>query len=77
MSSTLILPGETAPLSDPKEIRDALGKPLDAIVDAGTCAGGATTVIDLAADTPALIRKGRGELAVLGLQGLENTDLLE
>ena len=77
LSSTLILPGQATPLSDPEEIREALDKPLDAIIDAGICAGGATTVLDLVSEAPALIRQGRGELAVLGLQGLEKTDLLE
>ena len=77
LSSTLILPGETEPLADAAAIHEALDRALDAVIDAGTCAGGATTVIDLAADAPALIRNGRGDLAALGLQGLEKTDLLE
>jgi tRNA threonylcarbamoyl adenosine modification protein (Sua5/YciO/YrdC/YwlC family) len=77
LSSTLILPGETEPLSDAGQIRESLDRALDAVIDAGACAGGATTVVDLAADEPALIRQGSGPLSVLGLQGLEKTDLLE
>jgi tRNA threonylcarbamoyl adenosine modification protein (Sua5/YciO/YrdC/YwlC family) len=77
LSSTLILPGETEPLSNADQIRDSLDRALDAVLDAGACAGGATTVIDLAASEPALIRQGSGDLSVLGLQGLEKTDLLE
>ena len=77
LSSTLILPGETEPLHEPEAIREALEHALDAIVDGGVCAGGATTVIDLAGEDPALVRLGRGDPAALGLQGLEKPDLLE
>ena len=77
LSSTLILPGETEPMHDADTIREALEHSLDAVIDAGHCAGGATTVIDLAAEPPVLIRMGSGDLATLGLQGLEKLDLLE
>ena len=77
LSSTLILPGETEPMHDAEAIREALEHVLDAIIDAGVCAGGASTVIDLASEPPLLIRQGRGNLAAIGLQGLEKPDLLE
>ena len=77
LSTTLIMPGQTEPMHEADAIRDALEQALDAVIDAGTCAGGATTVIDLATDEPALIRMGRGSLEVIGLQGLAKLDLLE
>lgn len=68
LSSTLILPGETEPLHEAEAIRAALGRQLDLVVDGGVCDGGATTVIDLAIDPPEIVRYGRGDLALLGLQ---------
>lgn len=68
VSSTLILPGETEPMHEPEAIRAALEHQLDLVVDGGVCDGGATTVIDLAIDPPEIVRYGRGDLALLGLQ---------
>jgi tRNA threonylcarbamoyl adenosine modification protein (Sua5/YciO/YrdC/YwlC family) len=67
LSSTLLLPGATAPLNDAEEIRAALGKRLDAILDAGACPAQPTTVVDLAVDPPQVTRRGRGDPAKLGL----------
>ena len=67
LATTLIAPGETEPLNDATEIRDRFQKLLGAVVDAGACAMAPTTVIDLSAEEPALLRQGRGELARLGL----------
>jgi tRNA A37 threonylcarbamoyladenosine synthetase subunit TsaC/SUA5/YrdC len=38
------------------------------VVDAGACPGQPTTVIDLSHDEPVLVRQGRGDPALLGLQ---------
>lgn len=67
LTSTLILPGEDVPLSDPYEIRQRLEKELDVIIDAGGCGAEVTTVIDLTGGAPEVIRSGRGSLAALGL----------
>ena len=67
LSSTLILPGESEPLHEPEAIRVALEHQLDLVVDSGVCDGGATTVIDLAIDPPAIVRLGRGDPVSLGL----------
>jgi len=67
LSSTLMLPGDTAPLNDPEEIRERLGKRIDAILDAGACAAEPTTVVDLGVDPPAVTRVGRGDPQRLGL----------
>ena len=67
LGTTLIPAGETEALNDAGEIRDRLEKLLGAVVDAGACPMAPTTVIDLTADEPVLVRQGRGELARIGL----------
>jgi tRNA threonylcarbamoyl adenosine modification protein (Sua5/YciO/YrdC/YwlC family) len=67
LSTTLILPGDEQPLTDPEEIRDRLEKQVDAIIDGGACSFEPSTVIDLSGPEPELIRQGRGDAAVLGL----------
>jgi tRNA threonylcarbamoyl adenosine modification protein (Sua5/YciO/YrdC/YwlC family) len=66
LSATLILPGEETPLSDAPQIRDALERELDLIVDCGSCGIEPTTVIDLTGDAPVVLRQGRGPLAPFG-----------
>ena len=60
MSTTLILPGESMPLTEADEIRDALDRQLDLIIDSGHCGIEPTTVIDLTGDAPRLVREGMG-----------------
>ena len=62
MSSTLLLPGEAVPLTDGREIRARLEHQLDAVLDAGNCGLEPTTVVDLAANPPRILRQGRGRL---------------
>jgi tRNA threonylcarbamoyl adenosine modification protein (Sua5/YciO/YrdC/YwlC family) len=66
LSSTLILPGDEEPLSDPYEIRDRLEHSVDLIIDGGWCGMEPTTVIDMT-DGVELIRRGKGDPAVFGL----------
>ena len=61
MSSTLILPGQDMPMTDPSEILHRLGKDVDLIVDSGICGIEPTTVVDLTGDFPVLLRKGQGD----------------
>lgn len=63
MSSTLSLPGDDYPLSDPGEIRERLEHKVEAIIDAGSCGMEPTSVIDLGPDGPRIIRRGKGELS--------------
>ena len=67
LTSTLILPGEELPLTDPEEIRDRLGKQVELVIEAGYCGPEATTVIDLTSGAPELVRAGRGPLEPFGL----------
>lgn len=61
MSTTLILPGATAPLSEPEAIRDILGNQVELIIDGGHCDQQPTTVVDLTGDMPKVLRVGRGD----------------
>ena len=67
LATTLIPPGDSQPLNDPHEIREALEKRIQAVVDAGACHLAPTTVVDLSQGDAQVIRQGRGELARLGL----------
>jgi len=67
MSSTLIIPGDPLPLTDAREIRARLEHDIDAVLDGGNCGVEPTTVVDLAVSPPQVVRRGKGDLAVLGL----------
>ena len=68
LATTLIPPGDSEPLNDPQQIRERFQKTVQAIVDAGACPRLPTTVIDLTGDETLLVRRGRGDPALLGLQ---------
>jgi tRNA A37 threonylcarbamoyladenosine synthetase subunit TsaC/SUA5/YrdC len=68
LATTLIAPGERAPMNDAQAIRARFQHQLEAVVDAGACPMQPTTVIDLTDDEPVLVRQGRGDPAALGLQ---------
>ncbi|MBA2650756.1 MAG: threonylcarbamoyl-AMP synthase [Tatlockia sp.] len=61
MSTTLVLPGASAPLSEPEAIKDLLGNQTDLIIDGGNCNHEPTTVIDLTGDYPVILREGKGD----------------
>ncbi len=61
MSSTLLLPGDQAPMTDAREIRERLEHQVDVVLDGGNCGVEPTTVIDLSGDAPVLVRQGRGD----------------
>jgi tRNA threonylcarbamoyl adenosine modification protein (Sua5/YciO/YrdC/YwlC family) len=63
MSSTLLLPNDPFPLTDPEDIRDRLEKHVDAIVDGGSCGLEPTSVLDLSGDEVVVVRKGKGDVA--------------
>jgi len=66
MTSSLILPGEDAALTDPEFIRDRLEHQLDLIVDGGPCSSEPTTVVDLTGDVPEVVRVGKGDPSPFG-----------
>lgn len=64
MSSTLILPGEEMPLTDPYEMRDILSHQVDLVIDGGYCGFEDSTVVDMEGDTPVVVRAGKGDIAL-------------
>ncbi|MEX2124243.1 MAG: L-threonylcarbamoyladenylate synthase [Woeseia sp.] len=66
MSSTLMLPGDDVPLTDPHEIDRRIGHEIELIVDAGPTGIEPTTVIDLSGGSIEVLRKGRGDVSSLG-----------
>ena len=68
IATTLISPGETEPMNEASEIRERFQKLVSAVVDAGACPMQPTTVVDLTGDAPVLVRLGRGDPRLLGLE---------
>lgn len=60
LSVSLILPGETEPMSDPYEMQERLDKSVDLIINGGIGGTEASTVISLLEDTPEVLRIGCG-----------------
>jgi tRNA threonylcarbamoyl adenosine modification protein (Sua5/YciO/YrdC/YwlC family) len=65
MSSTLTLPGDDMPLTDPAEIEERIGHEVDVIVDAGPTGIEPTTVLDLSHGSVEILRQGRGDVSAL------------
>jgi tRNA threonylcarbamoyl adenosine modification protein (Sua5/YciO/YrdC/YwlC family) len=63
MSSTLLLPGDSLPLSEPDAIRERVQHVVDAIIDGGACGVEPTSVIDLSRDEVTVLRKGKGDVS--------------
>ena len=61
MSSTLILPGDPEPMSDPQTMRERLEHAVDLVIDGGYCGVQATTVINLTTESPTIERQGKGD----------------
>jgi tRNA threonylcarbamoyl adenosine modification protein (Sua5/YciO/YrdC/YwlC family) len=68
LSSTLILPGDDAPLADAQEIRVRLERDVALVLDGGSCGTVPTTVVDLTGEFAVITREGKGPVA--GLQGI-------
>ena len=60
VSSTLILPHEDLPMTDPYQIRVYLEHQVDLVMDGGFCGHDPTTVIDLTGERPEILRQGKG-----------------
>lgn len=66
-NTSLILPGDDLPVTDPREIEARLRGRIDLIIDGGNGLLGATTVVDLADGQAVLLRQGMGDISVLGI----------
>lgn len=63
MTSSLLLPGEDMPMTDPYDIRDTLEHFVELVIDGGYCGLEPTTVVDLTGDIPELVRQGKGDFS--------------
>lgn len=63
MSSTLTLPGDEMPLTDPMEIEERIGSQIEAIIDCGPTGIEPTSVLDLSKGTVDVLRVGRGDVS--------------
>ena len=65
MSSTLILPGDELPMTEPYEMRERLQHEVDLVIDGGNCGFEATSVVDFQEGSPVVIRHGRGDVSLI------------
>ncbi|GGL15509.1 threonylcarbamoyl-AMP synthase [Mangrovihabitans endophyticus] len=66
LSSTLLMPGDTEPMTMGWEIKERLDHAVDVVVDAGDCGVDPTTVIDFSDGTAEVVREGAGEPSRFG-----------
>lgn len=67
LSTSLILPENELPLSDPLEIKEALSGQIDLVIDGGAGGLDATTVVDMVDGQVLLVRAGMGDISAIGL----------
>lgn len=61
VSSTLLLPGEDAPMTSGWAIKERLDHVVDAVLDSGECGEVPTTVVDFSEGEPVIRRQGAGD----------------
>ncbi|MEV0724690.1 L-threonylcarbamoyladenylate synthase [Micromonospora purpureochromogenes] len=61
VSSTLLMPGDTEPMTQGWEIRERLDHVVDAVIDSGECGTLPTTVIDFSEGEAEILRRGAGD----------------
>lgn len=61
LSSTLILPGKSEPMTEGWLVKDELDHSVDLILDAGECVARPTTVVDYSSGVPEVVRVGAGD----------------
>ena len=64
MSSTLQLPADEHPMTDPYDIRQILESQLDLVIDGGYRGIDPTTVVSLLEETPEIWREGKGDISL-------------
>ena len=62
LSSTLLLPGEDEPLTDPVDVEARIGKLVDVIVASGVPGTTPSTVVDFSSGAPVVRRVGAGPI---------------
>lgn len=61
LTASLIIPGETHPMTDGWTIQEEFSHCLDAVLDGGFSGFEPTTMIDFTEEEPVLVRQGQGE----------------
>lgn len=65
MSSTLTLPGDDTPMTDPLEIEERIGNQIEVIVHSGPVGIEPTSVVDLSEGRVNILRVGRGDVTAI------------
>ena len=50
-------------MTDARDIREALERDVDLVIDGGNCGVEPTTVVDMTGDVPVVVRAGKGDVA--------------
>ena len=61
LTSTLILPGHTEPMTDGWTVKEELDHQVDVVLDSGECGTEPTTVVDFSDGVPEVLRVGAGD----------------
>lgn len=61
MSTSLILPEDELPLSEPYQLEEQMARRVDLILESGACGLEPTTVVDLVEGVPVVVRRGLGD----------------
>lgn len=69
LCTTLILPGQSQPMTDPDEIEDRLAQQIDLMIDGAAGRLEPTTVIDMTEGEPMVIRVGLGPIREMTTAG--------
>jgi tRNA threonylcarbamoyl adenosine modification protein (Sua5/YciO/YrdC/YwlC family) len=64
LSTTMMLPQDDMPLTDPYDMRELLDRQVDLVIDGGFCGLEPTTVVDMTEDPPVLARVGKGDASL-------------
>lgn len=67
LNTSLIMPGDDLPQTDPENIRELLETRVDLIIDGGIGDIEATSMVDLVDGYPRIVREGKGDLSKIGV----------
>ena len=65
MSSTLLMPGESLPMTDPLEMAERLKGQVEAVIDSGAGGIEPSTVVDLSENDVRILRQGKGDASAI------------